>query len=64
MPVDRKKVEVRLEREEHGGDTYDILYIDNKEIASFNLPNIESLNLVHNKSTILQFITEYLSKTN
>jgi hypothetical protein len=61
MPIPRKKVIVRLEREDHGGDTYDVLYIDDKEIATFHIQNIDSLKLVHNNETILKFITDYLN---
>jgi hypothetical protein len=62
MPIDRKKVEARLEREEHGDSTFDVLYIDDKEIASFHLQNIESLKLVHTNASILEFVTDYLNK--
>jgi hypothetical protein len=62
MPIERKKVEVKLEREAHGDDTYDVLYIDNKEIVSFHLTNIDELKLVHANETMLKFITDYLKE--
>lgn len=63
MPVERKKVEVRFEREIHGDDTFDILYIDNKEIASFHVDNIDALNLEHTPATITQFISDYFKNS-
>lgn len=62
MPIKRKQIEVRLERESHGDETFDVLYMDKKEIASFHLKNIEDLKLVHTNETILKFITDYLTK--
>ena len=62
MPIERKKIEVRLEREIHGEETFDVLYIDTNEIASFHLKNIEDLKLIHTNETILKFLTDYLSK--
>jgi len=58
----KKRIEVRLEKEIVDDLTYDVLYIDNKEIVAFHLENIEKLNLEHNNATILQFLTDYFKQ--
>lgn len=62
MPIERKKVDVILEQETHGDDTFDVLYVAGKEIASFHLTNIGQLKLVHTNETMIKFITDYLNK--
>ena len=62
MPVERKKVEVRFERELHGDATFDILYIDSKEIASFHIDNIDAMTLEHTPDTIVKFVSDYFNQ--
>jgi hypothetical protein len=59
----KKQIEVRLEKEIVNDETFDVLYIDNREIVAFHLKNIETLNLEHNSETMLNLITNYFKGT-
>jgi translation elongation factor P/translation initiation factor 5A len=54
-----KQVEAKLEKEVVDGKTYDVLYVDGKEIIAFDLENIEKLNMEHSIDTMLEAIQRY-----
>lgn len=64
MPRQEKqeKIEVRLECVDVGGDPYDVLYIDNKEIVAFHLSNIDKLRLEHTPATMVELIQDYFKE--
>lgn len=57
----QKQVEVKLDKVIVDDTTYDVLYIDGKEIVAFHLDNIEKLNLVHTPDTMIELIQNYFN---
>lgn len=58
----KKQVIARLEREDVNGETFDVFYVDDKEIVAFHVDNIDSLKLEHTNDTMLELIQKYLKE--
>ena len=60
--LEETKAEATLIREEVNGDSYDVLYINGKEIVAFHLKHIEELKLEHTNETMLEAVQQLFSQ--